>query len=117
MNQWLNRSHPMTLQAGVILGYISAVFGLLQPQFFFILYLGVGAGAFVTANNKRWGYYLLAICSTIIALFLAAGLVFSVLNFSIIGTLLSLNRMVFPTALAAAVIHTQSREYQKIWFD
>ena len=45
MNQWLNRSHPMTLQAGVILGYISAVFGLLRPQFFFILYLGIGAGA------------------------------------------------------------------------
>ena len=117
MNQWLNRSHPMTLQAGVILGYISAVFGLLRPQFFFILYIGIGAGAFVTANNKRWGYYLLMICSSIIALFLAAGLILNVLNFSIINVLQSLNRMVFPTALAAAVVHTQSREYQKIWFD
>lgn len=117
MNQWLNRSHPMTLQAGVILGYISAVFGLLQPQFFFILYIGIGAGAFVTANNKRWGYYLLAICSTLIAVLLTAVLVANILSFSIIGVLQSLNRMVFPTALAAAVIHTQSREYQKIWFD
>lgn len=117
MNQWLNRSHPMTLQAGVILGYISAVFGLLQPQFFFILYIGIGAGAFVTANNKRWGYYLLAICSSIVALLLMAVLVANILSFSIIGVLQSLNRMVFPTALAAAVIHVQSREYQKIWFD
>ncbi len=117
MNQWLNRSHPMTLQAGVILGYISAVFGLLQPQFFFILYLGIGAGAFVTANNKRWGYYLLTICSSLVALLLSVVLVSNVLSFSIIGTLQSLKRMVFPTALAAAVIHTQSREYQKIWFE
>ena len=117
MNQWLNRSHPMTLQAGVILGYISAVFGLLQPQFFFILYIGIGAGAFVTANNKRWGYYLLAICSSLIALLLTAVLVANVLDFSLIRVLLSLNRMVFPTALVAAVVHSQSREYQKIWFD
>ncbi len=117
MTQWLNRSHPMTLQAGVILGYITAVFGLLRPEFFFFLYIGIGAGAFVTANNKRWGYYLLAICASIIALLLAADLVARFLNFSLIGVLLSLNRMVFPVALAAAVVHAQSREYQKIWFD
>ena len=117
MNQWLNRSQPMTLQAGVILGYISAVFGILQPGFFFPLYLGVGAGAFVTANNKRWGYYLLVVCSIIIVLLLLSSLVAALINFSLIPTLFRLNRMVFPTALAAAVVHSQSREYQKIWFE
>jgi len=117
MNQWLNRSHPMTLQAGVILGYISAVFGLIQPSFFFPVFIGVGAGAFITANNKRWGYYLLAVCASFIVLILLILFVGRVFDQSLIGSLASLNRLVFPTALAAAILHPQSREYQKIWFE
>ncbi len=31
--------------------------------------------------------------------------------------LLFLNRAVFPVALAAAVLHPQSREYQRVWFE
>ncbi len=121
MNQWLNRSHPQTLQAGVILGYISAVFGMLGVGSLFILlmvYLGLGAGAFGTANNKRWGYLLLAVCACLAAFFELLPLVNSVLTTAPIENILArMNRSVFPVALAVAVLHTHSREYQKAWFE
>lgn len=118
MNQWLNRSHPQTLQAGVILGYISAVFGMLGVGALILLpvFLGLGVGAFVTANNKRWGYFLLAACACLAALLRLLVLAFSVTS-GIIPALFALNQTVFPTALAVAVLHVQSREYQKVWFE
>jgi hypothetical protein len=127
MNQWLNRSHPPTLQAAVFLGYLSAVFGLLfqagqlipVPAILLILlYLGVGAGAFVTANNRRWGFLLLATCAGLIAVFDVADVATSLLRSYPLELILSfMNRAVFPVALAAAVLHPQSREYQRVWFE
>lgn len=121
MNQWLNRSHPQTLQAGVILGYISAVFGLIfiGPFIFLLLvYIGLGVGAFATANNKRWGYVMLAICAVLAAGWRILFLVLGVLGgLSIESNLMILNSTVFPTALVVAVLHIQSREYQKVWFE
>ena len=118
MNQWLNQSHPLTLKAAVILGYLSAVFGLLRPSSItLLLYLGIGAGAFVTANNKRWGYYLLAVCASLIVLLLVVGLLFAAPGLRVIGWLQRLTGLVFPSALAVAILHIQSREYQKIWFE
>jgi hypothetical protein len=121
MNQWLNRSHPPTLQAAVFLGYLSAFFGLLFFGASFLLlpiYLGLGVGAFVTANNRRWGYVLLAVCATLVALLFIWGLADAIIGGSPLQTILAnLNRTVFPTALAAAVLHAQSREYQRIWFE
>ncbi len=119
MNQWLNPSHPQTLVAAVILGYFSAVFGVLQngASIFLLLFLGVGAGAFGSANNKRWGYYLLAVCAFLIALYWAVLVIDSLSARSATLTLLLLNRTVFPIALAVAVLHRQSREYQKVWFE
>jgi hypothetical protein len=121
MNQWLNRSHPQTLQAGVILGYISAVFGLLGvggAPILILLYAGLFAGAFATANNKRWGYVLLAVCACLAALIAVLPFVISVVGLNRLEIMLILlNRTVFPVALAAAVLHVHSREYQKIWFE
>jgi hypothetical protein len=120
MNQWLNRSHPQTLQAGVILGYISAVFGLLgfTNLLLLLIYIGLFAGAFATANNKRWGYFLLAGCATLAAIFEILPLVDSLIGGAPLENILRrLNRTVFPTALAVAVIHVQSREYQNVWFE
>ncbi|MGB5755370.1 MAG: hypothetical protein WBM50_00525 [Acidimicrobiales bacterium] len=121
MNQWLNRSHPQTLQAGVILGYISAVFGLLfvgGRLGLLVIYIGLFAGAFATANNKRWGYFLLAVCACLAAALEILPLVDSLISGAPLERILALlNRTVFPTALAVAVIHIQSREYQKVWFE
>ncbi len=118
MNRWFNPSHPQTLQAAVILGYISAVFGLLGLRYLFLLPLliGLGAGAFGSANNQKWGYFLLAICSVLIALFRFLDLV-GALDNGVIDILRMLNIMVFPTALAVAALHPHSREYQKVWFE
>ncbi len=118
MNRWFNPSHPQTLQAAIFLGYLSAVFGVLgSGDFrFLLLFIGVGVGAFGSANNKRWGYYLLAVCSVLIALFWLLVLLAS-LDDGIIPILFALNTTVFPTALAVAVLHAHSREYQKVWFE
>ncbi len=121
MNQWLNRSHPPTLQAAVFLGDLSAFFGLLFGAANLLLlpvFIGLGVGAFVTANNRRWGYILLAVCACLVAVFDVADLVDSIIrSFPLERILLLLNRTVFPVALAVAVLHTQSREYQKVWFE
>jgi bacteriorhodopsin len=118
MNRWFNPSHPQTLQAAVILGYFSAVFGLLGAgaSIFLLLFIGVGAGAFGSANNQRWGYYLLAVCALLVALLWFAVLVIS-LGSGVTQTLRALNSTVFPTALAVAALHPHSREYQKVWFE
>lgn len=122
MNQWLNRSQPITLQAAVILGYLTAVFGLLGTSFplggygaLVLTSIALGVGAFATANNKRWGYALLALASA-----------FTVLQHLIwfqrslwdpVFMIYQFNRSIFALALLAAAIHVQSREYQKIWFE
>lgn len=118
MNRWFNPSHPQTLQTAVILGYFSAVFGLLFGGLglFFLLFVGVGAGAFGSANNKRWGWYLLAVCSFLIAAFWVVLFVGS-LGGSVVITLIFLNQTVFPVALAVAALHPHTREYQKVWFE
>lgn len=118
MTRWFNPSHPQTLQAAVILGYFSAVFGLLGAgaSIFLLLFIGVGAGAFGSANNQRWGYYLLAICSVLVAVLWLAVLVISI-DDGVTSTLRALNSTVFPTALAVAAMHPHSREYQKVWFE
>lgn len=118
MNRWFNPSHPQTLQAAVFLGYLSAVFGLLGSGFpFLLLFLGLGAGAFGSANNKRWGYALLAACSVLIVLLRLTLLLIPLTNVQVVASLDAINGMVFPVALAAAVLHAHSREYQKVWFE
>ncbi len=118
MNQWLNQSHPMTLKAAVILGYLSAVFGLLSGNSFtLLLYIGIGVGAFLTANNKRIGYYILAGCASLVVIFLLALSLPAFFSFDVVSWLWVLNLLVFPVALVAAALHVQSREYQQIWFE
>ena len=120
MYRWLNPSHPQTLQAAVFLGYLSTVFSLLSPIFgvlSLLLALGAGLGAFGTANNKRWGYWALAVASGVtLALYLLA-LVAEIQDADIVPILFRINITVFPAALFAAVVHAHSRQYQKIWFE
>lgn len=129
MNQWLNRSHPQTLQAGVILGYFSAVFGLISVGdvrnslvlLFLLIHMGIGAGAFGTANNRRWAYILLSVCAVLAVIFDLYTLYYLIdlplLEPTIVTALKGLNGLVFPVALALAVVHVHSREYQKAWFE
>jgi len=131
MNSWLNPSHPRTLQAAVILGYFSGVFTLLSAVgvrgifglLIMLLAIGVFAGAFMTANDRRIGWTLLAVCAVLLAAWDCFFAVYSLIEFAQNLSLFSLkvflqllNRTIFPVALAALVLHRQSREYQRVWF-
>lgn len=119
MYRWLNPSHPQTLQAGVFLGYLSAIFSLLSPLngLGLLLAIGLGVGAFGTANNKRWGFWTLAVAAGLSLLLYLIPVVLNAQDVDVIGTLFSINRTVFPAALFAAVVHAHSRQYQRIWFE
>jgi hypothetical protein len=118
MYRWLNPSHPQTLQAGVFLGYLSAFFSLLFPSGIGLLIgIALGVGAFATANNKRWGFFLLLGAATLNALLYLLWFISAVQVGEIILTLRTINMMVFPVALLAAVVHAHSRQYQRIWFE
>ena len=136
MDRWFNPSHPQTMQAAVFLGYFSAFLGVLFHGFGFLLvaFVAVGAGAFGSANNKRWGYLLLAIGAVVIAFFDVLGLIDVVLGLidvlrvwfliggvsltaALIALLQSMTNIIFPVALVVAVLHAHSRDYQKAWFE
>ena len=65
-HRWFNPSQPQTLQTGVLLCYLSAVFGLIfgvpasggSPILALFIIIGLAAGGFGIANEKRWGYLL-----------------------------------------------------------
>ncbi|CAN5656082.1 hypothetical protein BH20ACT2_BH20ACT2_06570 [soil metagenome] len=131
--RWLNPSLPQTLQICVILLYFRAVFMLLfgldlQVRAVFpvdellrvVLPAALAAGAFGMANKQRWGYYLAIVGAAIpllARLLLGFGIGFdgdipavSPLDYDVLGLL-------FEGALLVLLLHPQSREYQKIWFE
>ncbi len=123
MNQWINHSHPQTLRAAVILGYLNAVFGLLGSGIYVIGGFGallvnsilLGVGAFATANNKRWGYVMLVVASLVDVV--QHVLLIATASWNPIALVYLFNLSIFSIALFAAAIHSQSRDYQKIWFE
>jgi hypothetical protein len=119
-NRWTNPSLPQTLQIGMWLLYIDAVFGLLFGQALVLFPIGllvlVGSAlaGLGIANELRWGYVLGVIVSALALVpFVLIG------AFDGIGTLLGIDmllNMIFPIAQFVALVHPQSRSYQKIWF-
>lgn len=97
-----------------MLCYLTAVFGLIgiiiggaYPQAELIP-LGLGVAGFAVANEKRWGYRLgvvLAALNVLIDVY--------VLILGFYGIALTL---LFAAVLLALLLHSQSREYQRIWF-
>jgi hypothetical protein len=131
---WVNPRQPQTLYIGQILMYIRGVmailFGgaigsigsselfdstLLTTAYLLLLTVGLIAGAFGIANEKRWGYRLgvvsafapllvtayILLPDDIAALFTHGDIFISVM---------------FDVALVALLLHDSSREYQRIWF-
>ena len=112
--RWFDGSQPQTLQGAVMLCYLTAVFGLIgiivwgaYPEANLIP-LGLGVAGFGVANEKKWGYRLgvvlagLNVLSDLYILFLG--------GFGVALTLL------FAGVLLGLLLHTQSREYQRVWF-
>jgi hypothetical protein len=114
--RFLNQYQPQTLVMGTMLCYLEAVFGFLfgmvafSRLFVLITLVGLVAGGFGIANEKKWGYTV-AVASSILQLAMLVLVLGShVLDFGWVITLM------FDVALVALLLHPQSREYQKIWF-
>lgn len=110
--RWVNQSQPQTLYGATILCYIDAVFGVLFgfTLFGLIIAVGLGAGGFGIANEKKWGYAVAvaAAVAQVAILILAFGA-------SVLGFPLILNLM-FDALLVGLLVHPLSRDYQRIWF-
>lgn len=119
LTRWLNPMLPQTLQYATILFYLNAgfdvLFGVAFTPIGFLVTLGSVFAGLGIANSFKWGYRL--------AVFVAAlGLVPFVLLVLAdgIGALLTLGALlalIFPVALFALVVHPESRNYQRIWFE
>ena len=120
--QWINQGQPQTLVIACFLLYLNAAFGLLDllragsavsASGIGLLYYGVTiaggvAGAYGIANERKWGYFL----------GLGTALFPFALSFYLIGNPFGadLLTLIFEIALVVLLLHTQSREYQKVWF-
>ncbi len=98
----------------VILLYISAAFDVLFGGFLNPLVLAIAAGyvasGYGIANERRWAYYLgVAVTGLAVLPYLFW------LLFGGISTTLIISAM-FPVAMFALLLHPQSRDYQRIWF-
>ena len=105
-NRFLNPHQPPTLYSAVILGYIEAFFNLITFNGVLILIgLGLAAGGFGIANEKKWGYAL-AVGSAALQVLIVLAIygsetftnVFALLNF------------LFDAALLALLLHPMSRD-------
>jgi hypothetical protein len=115
--RFFNPSQPQTLQTGVLLCYLSAVFGLVfgvaANSVIFALFIiaGLAAGGYGIANEKRWGYAL-----AVAAAVLQVLMYILVYGASIITDVFVLLSFVFDVALVVLLVHPMSRDYQRIWF-
>jgi hypothetical protein len=111
--RWFDSSQPQTLQGAVMLCYLTAVFALVAILRGFypgyeIIPLALGVAGYGVANEKKWGYrfgVILAGLNLLEYLYLvfrgAFGFFFTLL---------------FAIVLMGLFAHSQSREYERIWF-
>ena len=115
--RWVNQSQPQTLYMATILLYFSAALGLLfggLAPIGLLFVAGEAFGAYGIANERKWGYVLALAIVAVQLGFL--GIAIS----SDPGALFSLEFVIaaiWPVAVCILLLHPQSREYQKIWFN
>jgi hypothetical protein len=114
--RWVNQSQPQTLYAATILCYIDAVFGLIFGMVAvslllgFLTIIGLAAGGFGIANEKKWGYAV-----AVAAAILQVGMLLAIFRLDVFGFPVIISLM-FDGALVGLLIHPMSRDYQRIWF-
>lgn len=114
LERWSNPSLPQTLQIGMFLLYIDAIFGVLFQRVFVFpigtaLVIGSAAAGLGIANEKRWGWQLGVAVSAI-------GVLFAFLLFSATGVVGGGLSLLIAVAQFALLVHPQSRDHQKVWF-
>jgi hypothetical protein len=117
--RWTNPSQPQTLYLAVVLFYINAVMSLIfgnavdifgfAGRLAFIV--GLAAGGFGIANEKKWGYAL-AVAAAVVQV----GALIGVFGIDAITNLNVLVTFLFDIALVTLLLHPMSRDYQRIWF-
>jgi hypothetical protein len=113
-HRWFNSHQPQTLQSAVILCYIMAVlgiFGMLASFVNLFIVVGLAAGAYGIANEKKWGYGVAVAAAVVQVLLLLA--LFGASTFTSFGPLID---FMFDAALVGLLLHPMSRDYQRIWF-
>jgi len=103
------------MYSAVILCYVQAVLALLSLGYLtglgLFIVVGLGAGAFGIANEKKWGYALAVAAAVLqIVLFVSYG------GLSALGNVQVLIGFAFDVLLVALLLHPMSRSYQRIWF-
>ena len=125
---FVNPRQPQTLYISQILLYITAVGAVLfrsvgegwveaLPLRYLVVALmtiGAAAGAYGIANSQKWGYQLgiaAAVAPFIIRVeIIRRADVVEMFTWNPIGLL-------FDIAILAALLHPESRAYQKLWFE
>ena len=138
--KWFDRMQPQTLQISTMLLYLNGFFalvsvidqtdylGYIRSRYWFGLFFGlaiVGLHAFgglLMANDRKLGYKfgIAAAFSPFVLRYWA----YSDLANSMGGTISlyskisggSTTSLIFEVALCALLLHTQSREHQRIWY-
>jgi uncharacterized membrane protein len=89
------------------------LFGVASKSFLVALFIlvGLAAGGFGVANEKKWGYALAVAASIVQVLALIA-----LFKWDVIGNVSVLISFVFDVALVTLLLHPMSRDYQRIWF-
>lgn len=116
--RWTNPSQPQTLQIAVFLLYANAVLGVLLPKHWLLTLGGIAgaAGAYGIANSRRWGYQL-GVAASGLEVALIVVLPLAVFGLGELFDLSFLVVIMFPVALFCLLLHPESREHQRIWFD
>jgi hypothetical protein len=113
--KWINPHQPQTLYSAVILCYVQAFFSVLLlgylTQLGLLITVGLVAGGFGIANEKKWGY-LIAVTTAVlqVVLFFAHG------GIHYLGYVQVLISFAFDVLLVVLLAHPMSRSYQRIWF-
>lgn len=117
LQRWYNAGQPQTLQLAQILLYTNAVVELLLgvvggglELVWLVVVPGQVVAAYGIANGRKSGYRL----AIVFAFLPVALLVFFYVHYGVLAV--SVFNLLFLIALIAAVLHPQSREYQRIWF-
>ncbi|MGZ4689178.1 MAG: hypothetical protein ACXVKA_04475 [Acidimicrobiia bacterium] len=109
--RWINQAQPQTLYGATILCYIDAVFGFITfAPLLMLIAIGLGAGGFGIANEKKWGY-----AAAVAAAIVQVALLLLIFGIDVIGFPQILNLM-FDGLLVGLLLHPMSRDYQRIWF-
>ena len=127
---WVNSRQPQTLYISQLLMYFNGVLAILfgglsavgrfdlfgsralGTAAVLLLTIGMVAGTFGIANERRWGYRL-GLAAALAPLLITMGVVMT----SGVGRALrDPIGLMFEIALVALLLHPMSTSYQKIWF-